>query len=177
MERQWPSRVWFAGAGLALAGEAALIGLRGNFAAPGATLSGDVSVLAGCIAWAGGFVAGALVTKEIGSWRATFWALLLGSLLLVPLAGVYFPTVSWAALSPLSWASLVHVSVGASLLAFVCWFWAMAQGGIARIAVLQFAQPPLAVLFAIALLGEPVTLGLMLTTAAIVAGIVIARRR
>ena len=177
MERRWPSWVWFTGAGLALAGEAALIGLRGSFAASEATLVGDVCVLAGCIAWAGGFVAGAQVTKEIGPWRATFWALVLGTAALVPLAAIYFPGVRWAALSPLVWACLVHISLGASLLAYICWFWAMARGGIARVAVLQFAQAPLALVFAVVLLGEHLTFGLAVAGCAIVAGIVVARRR
>ena len=177
MDRQWPSWVWCAGAGLALVGEAALIGLRGNFAAPEATLTGDIYVLIGCIAWAGGFVAGAQVTKEIGPWRATFWALVLGSVALSPLAAVYFPTVRWGTLSPLAWVCLAHISLGASLVAYICWFWAMARGGIARVAVLQFAQAPLALVFAVVILAERVTVGLAVAAIAIVAGIVVARRR
>jgi O-acetylserine/cysteine efflux transporter len=177
MERRWPSRLWITGAVIALAGEAALIGLRMNFATTGATLGGDICVLAGCIAWAGGFVAGANVTKEIGPWRATFWALALGSGLLLPLAAVYFPAVNWTGLTYLTWGSLAHISIGASLLAYICWFWAMARGGIARVAVFQFAQPPLALVFAVLLLGERLTVGLIAAACAILAGIVIAQRR
>lgn len=177
MERKWPSALWSVGATVALLGEAALIGMRGKAAGAGATASGDAIVLIGCIAWAGGFVAGARLTRDIGPWRATFWALVVASLSLTPLAYVYLPLVSWPSLSSITWGALVHISIGASLVAYVAWFWAMAHGGIGRVAVLQFAQPPLALLFAVLLLGELPTLPLALASSAIIAGIVIARHR
>ena len=63
-----------------------------------------------------------------------------------------------------------------AFLANVAWLWALARGGIVRIAPLQFAQPILAVLFASLLLKEVFTLRLLLATIVIVTGIIVAHR-
>ena len=63
-----------------------------------------------------------------------------------------------------------------AFLANVAWLWALARGGIVRIAPLQFAQPILAVLFVALLLKEVFTLRLLLATIVIVTGIIVAHR-
>jgi len=85
-------------------------------------------------------------------------------------------TQPWSGVAPSTWAALLHLTVGASVLANVAWLWALARGGIVRIAPLQFAQPILAVLFASLLLKEVATLRLFLATIVIVTGIIVAHR-
>jgi hypothetical protein len=66
--------------------------------------------------------------------------------------------------------------MGATILACVAWSFALARGGIARVAPLQFAQPVLALIFAAALLGERVSFASILCGITILAGVVIAWR-
>ena len=61
-------------------------------------------------------------------------------------------------------------------LANVAWLWALARGGVVRIAPCQFAQPIIAVLFASLLLKEAFTLRLLLAAIIIVTGIIVAHR-
>ena len=56
-----------------------------------------------------------------------------------------------------------------TILGYVGWYWALGKGGVQRIAVLQFLQPPMGVVLAIGLLGEPVTLPILISTPAILA--------
>jgi drug/metabolite transporter (DMT)-like permease len=53
---------------------------------------------------------------------------------------------------------------------YVAWFWALDRGGITRIASWQLAQPVVTLALAALLLGERITLPLLLVAASIVAG-------
>src|SRR5580700_6752039 len=68
--------------------------------------------------------------------------------------------------------ALVQITLGAAVLANISLVWALARGGLVRVAPLQFAQPVCALFFASALLNERLTSSLLLVAAAIVCGIV-----
>jgi drug/metabolite transporter (DMT)-like permease len=63
-----------------------------------------------------------------------------------------------------------------SLLAYVAWYWALAGGGVGRISTLQFLQPLVTLGLAILLFSETLTPGLLVSGAAILFGVAIARR-
>jgi drug/metabolite transporter (DMT)-like permease len=178
VKRQRPRLQWALGARIAIAGEILLVGGAHHHAAAGGQSSGlgDALVLVACLAAAASFVAGALLTEAIGAWAATFWAIVLASLMLAPWAALDAGHVGWATLLPSSWAALLHLTLGAGVLAWVAWFWALSRGGIARVAVLQFCQPLLSLVFAGMLLAEPLTVPLLISAAAILTGVVLARR-
>jgi drug/metabolite transporter (DMT)-like permease len=74
------------------------------------------------------------------------------------------------------WASLATLAYGPTLIAFIAWYWALSRGGVRRVALFQFLVPPLSVLIAVVFLGESLTLPLVVSMAAILGGIAIARR-
>jgi drug/metabolite transporter (DMT)-like permease len=178
VKRQWFRPQWALGAGIAIAGEILLVaGAHADAAAGGhSSLAGDALVLVACLAAAVSFVAGASLTETIGAWASTFWAILLASIVLAPWAALHTGRIALAELSPGSWAALIHLTLGAGFLAWVAWFWALSRGGIARVAVLQFCQPLLSLVFAGVLLSEPLTAPLLVSAAAILTGVVVARR-
>ncbi len=53
---------------------------------------------------------------------------------------------------------------------YVAWFWALDRGGVTRIASWQLAQPVITISLAAMLLGEVLTLPLILVAISIVAG-------
>jgi drug/metabolite transporter (DMT)-like permease len=171
-----PRAAWFIGAAIAVAGEVSLIAMQDGGSTAGATVAGDLLVLAACFLWAIGAVAGARLTVHVTPWAATFWAIVVASLCLAPIAVADVNAVQWSAIPPLTWAALLHVTVGASILAYVAWFWALARGGVTRIAPLMFIQPVIAVLFAALFVSERLSLQLLAAASAIVAGVVIACR-
>ena len=63
-----------------------------------------------------------------------------------------------------------------SIVGYVGWYWALAHGGIARIATIQFLQPFSGLVLAALLLGEDFTAPLIAASAAILAGVTIAQR-
>jgi len=176
LERRAPRAAWFVGSAIAVVGEAVLA-LSGKRPATGdSSLIGDALVLLSCIAFAFGVVAGARLTARINPWSATFWGIAMASACLIPLAVMRGPAIAWTTLSATTWAALFHLTVGATILAYVAWFWALSRGGIARIAPLQFVQPGLALLFAAAIVHEPLPPQLALVAALIIPGVAMACR-
>ena len=175
--RRRPGRWWLAGCALALAGEAVIVAVRAGGGGGEATLLGDLLVLAAALVVSAGYVAGALlVPRGFSSAATTYWGVTLGAVVLAPVGIVLFgvhgaPHAGWKA-----WAAVLFLAVATSILGYVGWYWALARGGIARIATLQFLQPLSGLLLAALLLDERLTLPLALGAAAVIAGVAIARR-
>ena len=177
VERRAPSGTWWLGAGLAFAGEVALVSFRGDFAETDASLCGDLLVLVACISAAAGYVAGARLAQKITTWATTFWGIGLGGAILLPLAVVRLGPQAWSGAGALGWSAVIYLALGSTIAGYICWYWALQRGGIARIGATQFAQPVIALGFAVMVLREPVTAPLMLAALLVVAGVALAQRR
>ena len=177
VERRAPSATWWLGAGLAFAGEVALVTFRGNLGQGDASLSGDLLVLSACVSAAAGYVAGARLAQMITTWAATFWGIGLGGAILLPLAVLRLGPQAWGNASALGWTAIAYLALGSTIAGYICWYWALQRGGIARIGATQFAQPLIALGFAVAVLREPLTPPLILAALLIVAGVALAQRR
>jgi drug/metabolite transporter (DMT)-like permease len=175
-DRRMPMRLWFTGTILAMFGEAALVWFREYGGEMQQSRIGDLLVLGACILCAAGSATGARVTRHMNPWAATLWAITLAALACAPIAMLRLIAVQWTGIPPLTLVALLHFTVGAGLFAFVAWFWALARGGIHRIAVLQFMQPVLGVLFAWVFLREHPTPMVLITGIFIIAGVVTAWR-
>src|SRR5690348_14355094 len=68
VERRAPRATWWLGAGLAFAGEVALVVVRRDLAGSDATIGGDLLVLIACVSAAAGYVAGARLAQQITTW-------------------------------------------------------------------------------------------------------------
>ena len=174
----WPRWVWWVGAAIALSGEALLIGSRATGRTEaGATVVGDLIVLASVIATAAGYVAGARLAGRIGTWAATSWSLVLAGAILAVAGTPALLAVNWADLTAPGLGGLVYLSIGASLLGYAAWYWALGRAGAAKVAPLQFAQPVVSLVIAVLAFGERLTLPVVMATALILAGVVVCRWR
>jgi len=75
-----------------------------------------------------------------------------------------------------TWIAIAHLALGATIIGYMAWFYALAQGGLARISVLQFLQPIFTVAFAGVLLGERLKVAELAMGATILMGVIIARQ-
>ena len=176
VERRQPGGYWWTGAALAFLGEGLLFAVRGD-AGQEASLTGDLLVLAACALSASSYVAGARLSAYIGALPATLWCVGAGGLVLMPFAAVRMPQVDWSRFGWGDFTAVVTLAYGPNLVAFIAWFWALRTGGVQRVAVFQFAVPPLSVLIAIVFLGERLTPSLIVALALVLGGIAIARYR
>lgn len=175
VERRWPGRRWWIGVVLAFAGEAVLIGVS-DMGGGQANLLGDLLAFAAAVSVAGGYVTGSRLAPDIGTWSVTAWGAVLSTVLVFPLLIAATPLTDWSKAGTAAWGATLYLALFSSLLAYVAWYWALAAGGVARIALLQFVQPVVTLLLAAALFDEAMTPLLLLSTAAILAGVAVARR-
>lgn len=175
--RRLPGRWWVAGCAVALVGEGVIIAIRTAGGETEATLLGDLLVLAAALVVSSGYVAGALLLpRGLSSAATTYWGVVLGSIALVPL-GVGVVVADGVPSADLeSWGAVVFLALATSILGYVGWYWALAHGGIARIAPLQFLQPVSGLLLAAIVLDERLTWPLGVGAAAVVGGVALARR-
>ncbi len=175
VERRLPSRRWWLGAVVALAGTLLLVDRRYGLTSPGASLEGDLLVLVSCFAASAGYVAGGRASREVGAPAVTFWGVVLGAVVLVPLAPLLISPAALIGPGADVWGALVYLGVLTSIVGYLAWYWALAQGDMTRIALLQFLQPGASLVFAAVVLGELVTWPLVLAGGIIVAGVALAQ--
>jgi drug/metabolite transporter (DMT)-like permease len=175
--RRRPGTWWLIGCAIALAGEAVIIAVRTGGNDGPSTLGGDLLVLAAALAVSSGYVSGALlVPRGVSSATTTYWGVILGAVILAPLglglaAGGHVPHADAR-----SWAAVLFLAVMVSIVAYIGWYWALARGGIMRMAPLMFLQPISGLLLAALVLGERLTPALAVGAAAVLGGVAVARR-
>jgi drug/metabolite transporter (DMT)-like permease len=174
--RRRPGGWWLAGCALALAGEAVIVVVRVGGGGT-ATLAGDLLVLFAALVVSAGYVTGAmLVPRGFSSAATTYWGVMLGAVVLAPLALAILVVDGSPRAGAASWAAVLFLAVLTSIVGYVGWYWALARGGIARIAPLQFLQPLSGLALAALVLDERLTWPLAVGAAAVIVGVTIARR-
>jgi drug/metabolite transporter (DMT)-like permease len=159
----------------ALSGEALLI-IPKESADQGASLSGDLLVLLSIICVSVGYVSGARLSTRIGSWAATSWSLVIAGIILLPLLFYLTPELNWQTVTPASWAALGYLVIFICILGYVCWYWAIGQLGVAKIAPLQFAQPIVSMSIGLLFFNEALTTTVLIACLAILGGILMTKK-
>jgi drug/metabolite transporter (DMT)-like permease len=162
VERRRVSALWITGCSIALAGEAVVIVWRTAGNSSGASLAGDALVLLSSVICAVGYVAGARLSQRgYPSLATTLWGVAVSAVILLPLMWWSVATQGWPQASAAAWGSVLVLALLTSILGYVAWYWALAHGGISRIASVQFTQPIFGLILAAVVLSErpaPVTL-------------------
>ena len=155
VERRRVSRMWVVGCAIALASEATVIVWRTAGASGGSSLGGDLVVLASSALCAVGYVAGARLTQRgYAATSTTLWGVSFSAVLLLPLMAWSLAHTGTPHAGVAAWASLLVLALLTSVLGYIAWYWALAKGGISRIASIQFTQPIFGVALAALVLGE-----------------------
>ena len=151
-----------------VAGHAALGGI-------GASLRGDLLMLAAIVVCGLGYAEGARLSRRLGGWQVISWALVLSLPVMLPMALLTRPA-SFGHVGAPAWFGLAYVSLFSMLIGFVFWYRGLAQGGIAAVGQLQLLQPFLALGLAAMFLHETIS-GTMLAATLGAVGCVAGARR
>jgi drug/metabolite transporter (DMT)-like permease len=103
-----------------------------------------------------GYAEGGALAREYGGWRVICWATIIALPVTVPVTLAAILTSPPRPVSASAIAGLAYVGVIAMCFGFFAWYHAMAIGGVAKIGMLQLAQPALTLIWSALLLGEPV---------------------
>lgn len=177
VDRRRPRQRWLIGCAIALAGEAVMIGLRGGGGTE-PTFGGDLLILLAATLVSAGYVAGALLSLAgYKSLATTLWGVALGAIVMAPLGLGLMGAGGVPEADASAWGSILFLALVTSIVGYVGWYWALARGGIARIATVQFIQPFSGLALAALVLDETITPELALPAAAVLAGVWIAQKR
>jgi drug/metabolite transporter (DMT)-like permease len=178
VERRRPGARWIVGCAVALLGECALIALRSGGGGARPTLSGDLLILLSALLVAAGYVAGARLTQSgYSSLATTLWGVALAAAVSALIMAATVARDGWPSAGWQSWGAVLYLASITTIVGYIGWYWALAKGGIARIATIQFFQPLSGLVLAALLLGERMTLPLLAASILILAGVWIAQRR
>lgn len=101
-------------------------------------------------------------------------AFTVAALILAPFAWAGRPT---GPVGPAAWWSVVVLGLACSAVAFLVFFMAIDEIGPTRATVITYVNPAVAALLGIAILAEPVTLGILIGFPLVIVGSVLATRR
>ena len=161
VERRRVSKTWAVGCAIALASEGVVIFWRTAATQGASSLVGDVVVLLSAAVCAMGYVAGARLSQRgYPALSTTLWGVSLSAVPLAPLAAWLLVAGGVPHAGPAAWGSILVLAVLTSVVGYIAWYWALAKGGISRVASVQFTQPFFGIALAAVILGErpsPVT--------------------
>ena len=141
----------------------------------GASLSGDMLMIAAILVCGLGYAEGAVLSRRLGGWQVISWALLLALPFMLILAAMTLPT-TWSGVSIPAWIGLGYVSVFSMLIGFIFWYRGLAIGGIAGVSQLQLLQPFFGLMLAGLVLNEPVAWSMIIVSALVVCCVAGAKR-
>lgn len=118
---------------------------------------GDLIMLLAALLWAVSTVAARHVAGRAAPLNATFHSAWLGLLLLVPAVAWELPQSPPIRLTPVALLGVSYVSIFPSALAFLAWNYGVARIGAGRAAVFNNLLPLFTAVWAVLLLGEPVS--------------------
>jgi len=158
----------FAGVGLVIAG--------GTGLTLGSTLVGDAVTLLAAMCWAGYTAFAASFLRRYSALRTTAWAMVGGSIALLPIGLVQLASTDLAGIDTGSWLGFAYSAVLAAGLSNVVVFQAVRLVGPTRVTASQFLIPAFAVLLGAFFLAEPIHAGQVVGGVVIVAGVWLTRR-
>lgn len=163
-----------AGMLVALGGVAVLH--AGPASAAGASLTGDLLVLAGASAFALFTVLSKPFTARYGSIAMNTIGYVGGALALAPLIAWEARRFPLGEVSATAWAALAYMAVFPSVVCYLIFYSALRYLTASRLAALAYLQPVLATLMGVVLLGERVSGALVAGGALVLAGVWVAER-
>jgi drug/metabolite transporter (DMT)-like permease len=163
------------GMGLAFAGVVVLVAEHG-FRATGGTWVGDLITLTGSLAFCLYTVLGKRVAARYDSMAMNLYNYLAAGILVLPLTAWRGWRLDWRGVGWEGWLGLAYMSVFASVVAYLIFYWALRHMAASRLAAFSYLMPLLATLLGIFLLGERVTLYLLVGGALVLVGVGLAER-
>jgi drug/metabolite transporter (DMT)-like permease len=164
------------GLALGVMGAGLIIGCPASGAAGGASLLGDLLTVGAAITWGVWTILAAPILQRRGTLAGTFWITLTGTLGLVPFALPGLLGQDWR-LPWWAFVGVIYAGAAGGALGSLLWYAAVRRLGAARTAIYANMESFFAVLAAALLLGERVAVTSLVGGAAVVAGVLLTRRR
>jgi len=137
--------------------------------------TGDMLIIASCIAWAAYTVFTKKITNFYKPLTAIAWVCLFASIYQIPLFLHQLPEQSWSTISALNWFNCAVSAVGAVAAANILYYYAIERIGPSRVGVYINLTPVFTLIFAVTLRDEVITQFQILGLVIVITGIAVAR--
>lgn len=128
----------------------------------------DLYLLAAVVVTAYGYAEGALVSREIGSWQTISWALVVWAPILL-VATVWSLATEPFTPDVTDWAAFTYMATISMYFAFFAWYRGLAIGPVSSVSQVQLTQPVMSIGWAAVILGETITLPVLLGGTVVIA--------
>ncbi len=173
------TRAKLAGIAIAVAGVLMVMGpaTLARFDLSG-SLVGDLLVLASLVMWGCFTVFGKRLTDTLGAVTVTAAVTLIGASWMTPIGWLELEHTgfSLSAITPVAWAAVAYLGAGCNFLAVLLYFTALGRTESQKVGVYLYSIPPMTAVVAAAVLAEPITFGLVIGTALVIAGVALTER-
>ena len=163
----------WAGTLLSLLGIYIVVGRNAHLS--GASLGGDVMLMAAVVCWAAYTIGARPLMARHSPVGVTALSMLFGTLVYVPMAAPRLAQVPWGSVSTITWVKLVYSSLFAICVAYTIWYAAVRAIGSARTSVYSNLLPIVAMVTAYLWLHEPIGPAKILGATAVLAGVALTR--
>jgi drug/metabolite transporter (DMT)-like permease len=168
---------WQKAAGMALSfSGVAVLALEHGFNSASPTFTGDLLTFGGSLAFALYTVYGKRVSERYDTLTLNTFTYLAGFLAVVPVSAWQLFEVDWNAVSWKGWLGAFYMAAGASVAAYMIFYYALTKISATRVIAFSYLQPVLATILAVLLRGEQVTGHLLGGGALVLLGVYLAER-
>ena len=145
----------------------------------GGPLVGDLLLIGAVLAWAVYTTGGRPLVARHGPLPTTAWSLIGGTLLFLPIGLIALAApqarAQVAHASSAAWIGVLYLSVVASVVSYLLWYWALAWLPAAKVAVFTNLQPLATAVLAHFTLGEPISTRFVAGALVVMTGVVLAQ--
>ena len=141
----------------------------------GASVAGDLLVLAGSVSWALYTVLLTPYARRIDGVTLSAYTMIGGALMLEVVAAPELARMTWSTVSPGAVAAILYSGLGALVVAYLFWYRGVRVIGPTRTAMYSNLQPLFALIVAAILLGESPTPWQVMGAICIMAGLLLTR--
>ena len=139
------------------------------------TLLGDAAALASALVSSSSTLPIVPLLRRYSAHRILTYEMLIGTLLMLPFATPGLLRQNYAAVTPAGWAALGYTIALSGIVSNLLYFVAIGRVGPSRAALYQYLQSFLAVLFAVMLLGEHISIIQLFGGMTVVVGVILGR--
>ena len=171
--KERPGALHWAGTVLSFLGIYLVVG-RGAHVS-NASLTGDLMLLGAVVCWALYTIGARSLMVRHSPVGITALSMLVGTMVYVPLVSGHLESVSYAAVSTVTWIKLVYSSFFAICVAYTIWYYAVREIGGSRTSAYSNLLPIVAMVTAYLWLHEPLGLPKIAGAGAVLAGVALTR--